>query len=230
MLDKNLTNISTIEKIYENRFSEDHPDRLAWRRQLWQILTDDFFSRWIPRDGTVVDFGCGRGEFINAVRARRRIGVDLRDSVARHLAPEVELMLAEDWSSRLGHDTVDVVFCSNLLEHLPNRAAVLSLFEELHHLLRASGRLLILGPNLRYTGSAYWDFFDHIIPLTHLSLAEALVTSGFEIETLVPQFLPYTTVGARKTPLIFVRWYLRLPILWRIFGAQFFAVAKPVRP
>ncbi len=221
-------NVAALERIYANRFSEDSPERLAWRRELWQVLTAGFFSRWIPPDGTVLDFGCGRGEFINAVRARRRIGVDLRDSVARHLAPDVELVLAaDDWTSRLGAKSVDVVFCSNLLEHLPSRAAISALFEDFHRILQPSGRLLILGPNLRYTHAAYWDFFDHIIPLTHLSLAEALVSSGFALEVLLPRFLPYTTVGKRTLPLAWVRWYLRWPIAWKLFGAQFFAVAHP---
>ncbi len=87
--------------------------------------------------------------------------------------------------------------------------------------------MLILGPNLRYTGSAYWDFFDHILPLTHFSLAEALGAGGFEVEMLIPRFLPYTAVGMRRVPLPLVRWYLRLPIAWKLFGAQFFAVARP---
>ena len=46
---------------------------------------------------------------------------------------------------------------------------------------------------------------------------------------LIPRFLPYTTVGARRTPPALVRWYVRLPIAWRILGAQFFAVARKPR-
>ncbi|MEM7353396.1 MAG: glycosyltransferase, partial [Acidobacteriota bacterium] len=48
-----------IENIYAKRFSVETPDRLGWRRKLWQVLVDGFFSRWIPRQGTVLDFGCG---------------------------------------------------------------------------------------------------------------------------------------------------------------------------
>lgn len=221
-------NIGALDAIYARRFSEASPEHLAWRRQVWTVLVRDFFCRWIPRDATVLDFGCGFGEFINAVESARRIGVDLRQGVTEHLAAGVEFMPSDDgWSTRVGRQKVDVVFCSNFLEHLPDRGAVVSLLKDFHRVLQPEGRLLVLGPNLRYSGPKYWDFFDHILPLTHLSLVEALAAGGFETETLIPRFLPFTTVGVRRTPLFFVRWYLRLPLAWRIFGAQFFAVARP---
>ena len=228
-MQRSSTNTAALDAIYRRRFSAEAPRNLAWRRGLWKVLVDDFFSRWIPADGTVLDYGCGLGEFIHAARARRRIAVDLRDSVKDHLEPGIEFLLADAaWTEKLGEASVDVVFCSNLLEHLPDRRTLLAVFEDFRRVLGPRGRLLVLGPNLRYTGAAYWDFFDHVLPLTHLSLAEALQVAGFEVEELVPRFLPYTAVGKRSlTPLSLVRWYLRLPVLWKLLGAQFFAVARP---
>lgn len=220
--------INALDALYASRFSENSPGHLVWRRQVWAVLVRDFFSRWISRNSTVLDFGCGLGEFINSVEAARRIGVDLRHSVTEHLESGVEFVSADDsWPSRVGRQKVDVVFCSNFLEHLPDKAAVVSLLKDFRQVLRPGGRLLVLGPNLRYSGHKYWDFFDHILPLTHLSLAEALAASGFETETLIPRFLPFTTVGVRRWPLFLVRGYLRLPLAWKILGAQFFAVARP---
>lgn len=220
-------NAHVIDKIYENRFSADESERLEWRRELWKVLVEHYFARWIPTDGAVLDFGCGMGEFINAVQARRRIGVDMRASARQNLDPQVEFVVSDNVKMpEIGDREIDTVFCSNLLEHLPDRDTVTSLFREVERILRPEGRLLILGPNLTYTRSAYWDFFDHILPFTARSLVEALATGGLEPETLIPRFLPYTTVGASRTPLFLVHWYLRLPIAWRFFGAQFFAVAR----
>ena len=218
----------SVAAIYAQRFPDEDAAHTGWRQGLWQVLVDDFFSRWIPESATVLDFGCGFGEFINAVKAERRIGVDVRSGVKERLAPGVEFVQAEGVGlAALPDDGVDVIFCSNLLEHLPDRETVTRLFLEFRRVLRPGGKLLILGPNLRYTGAAYWDFFDHILPFTHHTLVEALATADFEAEELIPRFLPYTTVGASQTPLALVRLYLRIPLAWRFMGAQFFAVARP---
>lgn len=215
------------DALYARRFPAEAVAHAAWRSELWRVLVRDFFSRWIPENAVVLDFGCGGGEFLQAVRARRRIGADRRDSARDRLPPGVEFLTARGVAlPELADASVDVIFCSNLLEHLPDRAELLALLAEFRRLLAPRGRLLVLGPNLRYTGPAYWDFFDHVIPLTDRSLREALESQGFAIERLIPRFLPYTTVGAARTPLALVRLYLRLPLAWRCFGAQFFAVAR----
>ena len=38
--------------------------------------------------------------------------------------------------------------------------------------------MLLLGPNLQYTGPAYWNFLDHVLAFTHRTGAEALATVG----------------------------------------------------
>ena len=215
------------DAIYAQRFSREASGHADWRRRLWQVLVDDFFARWIAPDACVLDFGCGSGEFINAVRARRRIGVDRRLSSRDALVEGVEFFESQGVHvPALGDGEADVVFCSNLLEHLPDRESVTALLREIHRLLGEEGRLLLLGPNLRYTGAAYWDFFDHILPFTHKSVEEALATGGLRVETSIPRFLPYTTVGSRQVPPALVRLYLRFPPLWRFVGAQFFCVAR----
>jgi SAM-dependent methyltransferase len=216
------------DAIYARRFPAADAAHAEWRRALWQVLVRDFFSRFVPADACVLDFGCGNGEFLRALSAKRRIGVDRRASLRAQLPAEIEYHCTAGLRlDAIASRSVDVVFCSNLLEHLPSREALLELLAEFQRVLASAGRLLVLGPNLRYTGAAYWDFFDHVLPLTDKSLAEALAAAGFEVERMLPRFLPYTTVGARRIPLALVSLYLRLPFVWRIFGAQFFAVARP---
>ncbi len=216
-----------LESIYGHRFSAEEERRERWREGLWRVLVEDWFSRWIPGEATVLDYGCGNGEFINAVRAKRRIGVDARKLSEERLADGVEYIETDGVSlASVPSGSVDVVFCSNVLEHLPTRETVSELLSEFKRVLSPEGRVLILGPNIRHTGAAYWDFFDHILPLTHRTLEEALVGTGLEVEAMLPRFLPYSTVESRVLPLFLVRLYLRIPWVWRIMGAQFFAVAR----
>lgn len=66
--------------------------------------------------------------------------------------------------------------------------------------------MLVLQPNIRYLGSRYWDFYDHMTPLTHLSLSEGLLKNGFRVERLIPKFLPYRF----KSRLPSAAWMVRL--------------------
>ena len=92
---------------------------------------------------------------------------------------------------------------------------------------------MILQPNIRFVGRAYWDYIDHHIALTHHSLREALQVTGFEVVKEIPRFLPYTAKSmlgrlvAKLDPETLMKWYLSMPFLWRIFGQQTLLVASP---
>jgi hypothetical protein len=88
-----------------------------------------------------------------------------------------------------------------------------------------------LGPDVRYAGGAYWDFFDHIVPLTARSLTEALELAGFERDEVIDRFLPFTLADKPAPPELLIRAYLRLRPAWRLIGRQFLVVAaKPPPP
>jgi ubiquinone/menaquinone biosynthesis C-methylase UbiE len=120
----------------------------------------------------------------------------------------------------------DLAFMSNLLEHLKDKQEVLRALEEAMRILKPAGRLLILQPNIRFAFKEYWDFFDHNVPLSHLSLCEALSMVGFRTELVLARFLPYTTKSRLPKAPFLVKLYLKLPFLWRVFGKQAFIVAS----
>ena len=117
------------------------------------------------------------------------------------------------------------VFTSNFLEHLADKAALGRVLDEAGRCLRPGGRVIALGPNIKYLHGRYWDFWDHYVPITEASLTEALVTRRFAVNVCVGRFLPYTMVNGAHYPLFFLRAYLRMPFAWRLFGKQFLVVA-----
>jgi ubiquinone/menaquinone biosynthesis C-methylase UbiE len=102
---------------------------------------------------------------------------------------------------------------------------VLKTLSEAHRILKRGGRVLILQPNIRYAYKEYWDFFDHHIPLSDKSLIEVLILAGFKVEQVLPRFLPYTTKSKLPKNSFFIRTYLNLPFLWKLFGKQLFIAA-----
>ena len=106
----------------------------------------------------------------------------------------------------------------------PAKAALGRTIEQIKRCLKPGGRIIAMGPNIKCVPGAYWDFWDHYLPLTELSLKEALENRAFRIECCHERFLPYTMVGKRTSPPALIRLYLNLPFAWRFFGQQFLVV------
>jgi SAM-dependent methyltransferase len=211
-----------LAEIYQNRFA----GRSEYREKVWTVLCT-FFSKWIHADAIVLDLGCGYCEFINNISARRKYAMDLNPAVNKQAAPGV-MVLQQDCSAewQISPNSLDVIFTSNFLEHLPDKG---TLERTIHHAalgLRRGGHFVLMGPNIKYLPGAYWDFFDHYIPLTELSLIEILKKCGFEIEVCRDRFLPYTMSEGREYPVWMLKAYLALPFAWRFFGKQFLLVAR----
>jgi SAM-dependent methyltransferase len=211
-----------LQQIYQKRFGE-----LAdYRKNVWAVLSQ-FFSRWIPGEAKVLDLGCGWCEFINSVDCRLKFGMDLNPDSKRFAKPDVRV-LEQDCSApwALPSDTLDLVFTSNFLEHLSTKSALEKTLAEAHRALKHRGRFIAMGPNIRFLSGTYWDFFDHYLPLTELSLSEILEKCGFDVEFRCARFLPYTMSDGRRYPVWLLRAYLSCPLLWRLAGTQFLVVAR----
>ena len=214
-----------LEATYEQRFSAAE---LRDKQVLWRTLVDEVFQQYVPATGTVLDLGAGYCEFSNAVHAARRIAVDLNPDTARSADAGVEVLLtSSDDHGAIDSGSVDTVFTSNFFEHLPTRQVLLDTLAETRRVLRPGGTVVVLMPNIRYLPGAYWDYLDHHLPLTHLSLVEALRLQGFEPFRVEPRFLPYTVKDSRfPVRAGLVRAYLRCRPAWRVLGKQMLVVAR----
>jgi len=213
-----------LSALYKIRFLQD---QLPRKNAIWKVICQDFLQRFIKKTDSVVDLACGYGEFINNIQAETKIAVDLNPDAPDSLNPGIQFhqCSATELSTAV-NGIADVVFTSNFLEHLPDKNHLDKLLQEVLLTLKPGGSFLILGPNLRYLPGEYWDFYDHHLGLTHLSLCEALQLRGFEITSCIDKFLPYTTQGALPTQPVLVKIYLKIPLVWRLLGKQFFIVAR----
>jgi SAM-dependent methyltransferase len=210
--------------LYDTRF--DAEDRRA-KTRVWEVICSDFFQRYVSADDAVLDIGAGFCEFINHIRCRKKWAIDADEQVRNLAGPDVETHCgAADDLNWLEATSVDVVFASNFFEHMLTKDQLLATLHEVHRVLRADGRFLILQPNIRYAYKEYWDFFDHHLPLSDKSMVEALHLAGFEPTEVRPQFLPYTTKSRLPQWPILIKAYLRVRLVQRLLGKQMFIVAR----
>lgn len=216
---------SQVDQLYRHRFPAE---MLASRAAVWKVLCESWFSRYVEPGSKVLEVAAGYCEFINNIRAAERVAVDLNPSTRHHAAAGVTVyeLAAERIADALPHDHFDAVFMSNFLEHCRSREQVLDVLRAAWRVLKPGGRVLILGPNFRYCYKEYFDYFDHHLPLTEKSVAEALGLTDFRVDVLEPRTLPFTFRSRLPNWTWLVRLYIHLPLAWRFFGAQFFIVAS----
>jgi SAM-dependent methyltransferase len=217
-------NSNNLSELYKLRFAEE---QLPRKNAIWKVICNGFLQRFIRPSDTVVDVACGYGEFLNNISANRKIAVDLNPDARKFLDSATEYYQCK--ATSLGSvisGGADVVFTSNFLEHLPDKKTLDEFLDQVLIALKPGGKYIILGPNLRYLPGQYWDFYDHHLGLTHLSLSEALQLKGFKLALCIDRFLPFTTQGALPTHPLLVWAYLKLPPAWKVLGKQFLIVAQ----
>ena len=164
----------------------DDPEPWAWQRRRALLLAE------LHPGERVLDLGCGAGRFLAALRdaGADAVGVELAAAAlerARRNVAGADLRLVEpDGSLPLGHREVDLVWCSEVLEHAPEPAHLLL---EARRVLRPGGRLLLTVPfHGRVKGAllALLRFEAHFDPrgqhlrfFTRRSLAAMLDEAGF---------------------------------------------------
>src|SRR6266536_5895598 len=211
-------------QIYRHRFSERE---IHQQCAFWRPICN-YLQRYVHPDGVTLDLGAGFCHFINNIRSREKIALDVNEENLRHYADkDVQIVVASGSDlSMIPSASVDTVFASNLYEHFQSREQVATSFAEVHRILRRDASFIILQPNFAYCWRHYFDFFDHRLIFTHLGMMEGLHTCGFAIAMVEACFLPFTSKSRLPTAPWLVWLYLRLRFAWRVLGGQMLIVAR----
>jgi ubiquinone/menaquinone biosynthesis C-methylase UbiE len=181
------------------------------RNRVWQHICA-YLGRWIRADAEVLELGAGWCDFANHINARRVVAMDIDKTVVEAAGANVTAVVGDCTDLHEFADaSFDVVFASNLLEHL-ERPDASRLLAEARRVLRRGGRLILLQPNFRLNPGGYFDDFTHVAIYTDRSLPDYLVSEGWTIEHVAPRFLPLTMKSRASGLSFLVPWYLRSPI------------------
>jgi SAM-dependent methyltransferase len=191
---------------YRTRFSHA-PER----EKVWRVICR-YLERYLPPRAVILDLGAGYCSFINQVRAAKKHALDVFPGFVEYAAADVGTCVSACSNlSSFGDGQLDVVFSSNLLEHL-GRTEVLDTLAEVRRVVKPGGRVVIIQPNFRYCSREYFDDYTHQFVFSHVSLADLLASMGFHVDVVIPRFLPLTLKSRLPRWPWAVALYLRLPI------------------
>lgn len=204
---------------FQTRFSFDRG-----RDRVWQEVCRYLQPRYIPGDSAILEIGAGYCHFINHIQGRKRHALDVSPDLGQRAGAGVVAHVGSCSSlTMFGDSSLDVVFASNLFEHL-TRDDLAATLREILRVLRAGGQLLVIQPNFAHCVREYFDDYTHLQVFTHVSLADRLTAAGFRIDRVLPRFLPFSMKSRLPKSRWLVRLYLHLP--FRPLGAQMLIVAR----
>jgi ubiquinone/menaquinone biosynthesis C-methylase UbiE len=204
---------------FETRFSFSKD-----RERLWPVLVAYLQRKYIPKDAIILDLGAGYCHFINYVQAKEKHALDISPIILKYAAADVITHVCSCTDmTELADSYFDVVFASNLFEHL-ERSAFWQALKEVRRVLKNGGKLIVIQSNFRLCYKSYFDDYTHIQVFTDKSLVDALESVGFKVTTVVPGFLPFSVKSRLpKNPLL-LKIYLHLP--YKPFAGQMLVVAE----
>ncbi len=196
-----------MDSYHQTRFEPD-----SRRDVLWKTLCESQFQRFVKPGGTVLELGCGYGDFINNIQCGVKIAADRWPGITKHLQPGVRAVVGEITRlDGIADRSVDFVFASNVFEHLTKDELTLCL-SEVRRVLRPEGTINIVQPNYRLCYAEYFDDYTHVSIYSDRSLSDFLRVNGFRILDCRPRFLPLTIKSRLPVWPALIKAYLASPV------------------
>jgi len=189
--------LDAARRYLDVRYSERERPYTDYPGQLTAYLTEQYLTA--RRGETLLDLGCGRGEFLNgfAQLGFAATGFDRsRPAQPRFNEPVVEGDY-EQGGLPFGDGQFSVVFNKSVFEHVRD---ISPLLRECHRVLAPGGRMVSLVPDWTAQWRHFYDDWTHVRPFTLVGLRECIQSHGFEVRE---------AVRFRQLPLLWERPYLR---------------------
>jgi len=170
-----------------------------------QRLAEELINRYGIRGKSIIEIGCGKGEFLSLLcqlGGNQGIGYD-PSFVPERFVPDPNIRFIRDFfSEETEVSPPDLLCCKMTLEHIPQTRRFIRAVRRVVSIERGT-IVFFQVPNAEYIlqDRAFWDvYYEHCSYFTRASLASLFCQNGFEILRLSTSYDDqYLAVEARPT-------------------------------
>jgi ubiquinone/menaquinone biosynthesis C-methylase UbiE len=206
-----------MERYFETRYQYD-----KYRKLVWKAICE-YLQKEISETSVILDLGAGYCDFINQIHAKKKYAVDSNLDVKKFISSDVIFINSDVTKIDIADNEVEVVFASNLLEHLDDEKIEL-LFLQLNRILKKNGKLILLQPNYYYCYRNYWDDYTHKKAFSHITLCDFLASKNYKIKSVKKRFIPFSFKSWLPKSYLLTKIYLYLP--WKPMAKQMLIIAQ----
>lgn len=174
-------------------------------------LVDYLLRNHMHHAGSIVDIGCGRGEYLAEFEFKKFqvTGVDISPNIYQIKGNyKLHQCNFEQATLPIEDNSQDFIFSKSVLEYLHHPE---NLIDECYRLLKLGGKAIFMCPSWVHT---YWGPFyidhTHVTPFTLPSLCQLMELSGFKI--------------------LHREHFIQLPILWKFHFLKIFSTLTAFLP
>lgn len=154
----------------------------------------DLINQYLPKPGTILDFGCGTGEFLSHLKNNgyHVIGVEPNKSARKKANLKLQGKVSENLLA-IKNNTADIITLWHVLEHVHTLNETL---QNLKNILSENSHIIIAVPNpashdcSKY--SNFWAGYDvprHLWHFTQETMTALLHRNGLELVAIKPMKL-----------------------------------------
>lgn len=191
-----------LDRYYESQdYISHHQDSGSLKEKLYKFLQRfnlnykrNILSAELHRNATVVDYGCGAGEFLKFIDEDFNIyGFEPNSSARKAAENKIQKGRILDDLNTLQNHSVDCITLWHVFEHIENQQDTLHLF---NNKLKTNGLLIIAVPNPRSYDAKkykeYWAAYDvprHVYHFTKPGMYNLLENQNWKIKKVKPLLL-----------------------------------------
>ena len=156
-------------------------------------LTSYLISKYsLNKNKTILDLGCGRGEFLKGFIDNGFIGYGVDQSdIAKQICPTATVKITNLQGNKLPfkNNFFDYIFSKSVIEHFYYPEEIL---KECYRVLKPGGKIITMCPSWEYNYKIYFEDYTHRTPFMLSSLRDLHIINNFkDVEVNYFRQLPF---------------------------------------